>query len=144
MESDSKLVRRIQAGDRHALAVLYDRYLPLIWRYVCARLPGDEPGCRDVVSDTFLHAVRSVRSFDDRAGSVSGWLIGIARHKVADHRRSRSRGPRELVADPLADGCDPAVEAAAEEDREAVAGEDPAYHHWLTLVDDQRDSADRA
>lgn len=120
MESDSELIQRILTGDRHALAVLYDRYLPSIWRYVFARLRGDEAGCRDVVSETFLAAVRSVRSFDGQAGSVSGWLIGIARHKITDYCRTRSRAPGELVADPLAEGGDPAVESAAEESREAV------------------------
>ena len=120
LESDPELIQRILTGDRHALAVLYERYLPSVWRYVCARLRGDEAGCRDVVSDTFLDAVRSLRSFDGQAGTVSGWLTGIARHKVADYRRSRSRAPGELVADPLAEGGDPAAQFAAEESREAV------------------------
>jgi len=120
LESDPELIRRILAGDRHALAALYERYLPSIWRYVSARVRRDEAGCRDVVSDTFLHAVRCMRSFDGQAGSVSGWLIGIARHKIADYRRTCSRAPGELVADPLAAGGDPAVESVAEENRDAV------------------------
>jgi RNA polymerase sigma-70 factor (ECF subfamily) len=119
LESHPELIRRILAGDRHAVAVLYERYLPSIWRYVCARLRGDEAGCRDVVSDTFLDAVRSARSFDGQAGSVPGWLTGIARHKIVDYRRTRSRAPGELVADPLAEGADPAVQSAAEESRES-------------------------
>ncbi len=121
MESDEELIRRIQSGERKALAILYERYLPSVWRYVRVQLRGDEPASRDVVSDTFLHAVRSRGTFDGRVGTVSGWLMGIARHKVADHWRARSRAPGNLCSDPLADGGDPALEFETQERRNSIA-----------------------
>ena len=132
MESDEELIRRIRSGEREALAVLYERYLPSVWRYVCVQLPGDEPASQDVVSDTFLHAVRSIGTFEGRAGTVSGWLIGIARHKVADHWRARSRAPGNLCTDPLADGGDPALESETREQRNSIAS------IVASLPDDQR------
>ncbi len=121
MRSDEELIRRLRAGDRQALAALYERYLPSVWRYVHAKLRGDESASRDVVSDTFLQVVRSRRSFDGRVGTVSGWLMGIARHKVADHWRARSRAPDPLSTDPVVSGGDPALAIEVQEHRQAVA-----------------------
>lgn len=120
MESDDELIRRIRSSDRKALATLYGRYLPTVWRYVHAQLRGDESASRDVVSETFLHAVRSRGSFDGRVGTVSGWLMGIARHKIADHWRARARAPGNLSADPLANGGDPALQSETQERRHAI------------------------
>ena len=135
MESDAELVRRVRSGDRAALAALYERYLPPVWRYAHAQLPRDEQAARDVVGETFLAAVRAVRGFDPEAGSVGGWLMGIARHKIADNRRRRGREPASIPEgfDPPVDGrAWPDVCAAAAETREAVAGV------MARLADDER------
>jgi RNA polymerase sigma-70 factor, ECF subfamily len=111
LESDAELVRRIRAGDRAALAALYERYLPPVWRY-------------DVVSETFLAAVRAVAALDPGAASVGGWLLGIARHKVSDERRRQGRTPGEIpegLAPPADERTRPDFRAAGAETREAVA-----------------------
>lgn len=68
----------------------YRTHVTPIWRYVRARLPSD-PDAEDVVSEVFAEAMRSWQRFDPERGSVGGWLVGIARHAVADwyHRRRR-------------------------------------------------------
>jgi RNA polymerase sigma-70 factor, ECF subfamily len=48
-----ELVRRAQAADPNALAAIYERYAPGIFRYVYYRL-GDPELARDVQSDVFL------------------------------------------------------------------------------------------
>ena len=88
MASDIELVNRMRAGDSGALAEFYARYLPVIWRYALAHLRPDESAARDAVSDTFLAAMQA--RHDEDKGSVAGWLMGIARHKIADARRRRS------------------------------------------------------
>ena len=99
MESDSELLIRIRTGQGAALEVFYQRYMPALWRYIRARLPSDEAAAQDVLSETFLAAIRDLRRFNRHKGSVAGWLTGIARHKLADLRRGPSLAP--LQADVL-------------------------------------------
>jgi RNA polymerase sigma factor (sigma-70 family) len=75
----------------------YREHLTPVWRYVRARVPSDDD-TEDVTSDVFIRALRSWHSYDPAHGSVRGWLIGIARHAVADHWRRHA--PEEPVADP--------------------------------------------
>ena len=91
MTSDSELIRRIRGGDAEALAALVRRYLLPVWRYAYGRLGGDRHAAEDVVSETFLAAVEGIRRIDPEGGTVYGWLVGIARHKVADLRRNARR-----------------------------------------------------
>jgi RNA polymerase sigma-70 factor, ECF subfamily len=82
-----------------------------------ARLRADEAAARDAVSETFLAAMREIQRFDPQKGSVAAWLMGIARHKIADARRTRKLDelPDEAIMD-----CDPAAPAMLEETRIAV------------------------
>jgi RNA polymerase sigma-70 factor, ECF subfamily len=115
--SDTELANRVRAGERAALDELYRRYLPAVWRFACARLHPDEAAARDAVGETFLAALRQIRRFDPAKGSVAAWLLGIARHKVADHRRLRIAA--ELPND-APDDRDPAAPAICAETRAAV------------------------
>ena len=109
MESDTELLIRIRTGQGAALEAFYQRYMPALWRYIRARLPSDEAAAQDVLSETFLAAIRDLRRFDGRKGSVAGWLTGIARQKLADVRRGPVLAP--LQADdlecPSSASCDP-------------------------------------
>jgi RNA polymerase sigma factor (sigma-70 family) len=89
--TDAELLRLVQARDGPALETLYQRCLPSVWRYVYARLGRDTHAAEDVVSETFLAAVRAAATLLPDSGTVTGWLIGIARHKLADRRRSQER-----------------------------------------------------
>ena len=99
---------------------LYREHAAPVWRYVRARLP-DDADAEDVTSDVFLRAHRSLGSYDPGQGSSRAWLIGIARHAVADWWRRRGR--EDLVAElPLleADDGDPATAIGRREDAEGV------------------------
>src|SRR5206468_12871664 len=93
--TDAELLRLVHARDRAALELLYRRCLPSVWRYVSARVGRDRHAAEDVVSETFLAAVRSAAAFLPEAGTAAGWLIGIARHKLADRRRSLERAGQQ-------------------------------------------------
>ncbi len=72
------------------MAELYRRYAPVVWRYVFARLRRDTHAGQDVLSETFLAAIRSLRN-GKTAENVAGWLMGIARNKTADWYRQREK-----------------------------------------------------
>ncbi len=88
---DGELIRAVQRGDRESLTILYRRYVKAVWRYLHAHLGWDRETTDDLVSETFLAAVRNIGTFDPRQGTVNGWLIGIARNKLRDHFRRAER-----------------------------------------------------
>ena len=87
--TDAELVRGIQAGDATLLPALYERCLPLVWRYAYRRLGGDVHTAEDVVSEAFLSAIESISRLDLTRGTLGGWLVGIVRHKIAHLRREK-------------------------------------------------------
>jgi RNA polymerase sigma-70 factor (ECF subfamily) len=73
------------------LLEVYDRALPQVYGYLMSRC-GERPVAEDLTSETFLAAARQ-----EPEGRISmAWLIGIARHKLADHWRRQAREQRAL------------------------------------------------
>jgi RNA polymerase sigma-70 factor, ECF subfamily len=73
---------------------LYDDALPHVYGYLLARC-RDTGLAEDLTAESFLAAVSSVRKPGAPDPSI-GWLIGIARHKLADHWRRIEREQRGL------------------------------------------------
>jgi len=89
--TDAELILAMQSGDEAALAEFYDRYLPSVWRYARARILGSVQPVEDVVAETFIAAIRAIGRVEPDGRPLAAWVIGIARHKVADHRRRQAR-----------------------------------------------------
>jgi RNA polymerase sigma-70 factor (ECF subfamily) len=87
------------------LLTLYDDALPHVYGYLLARC-GDVGLAEDLTAESFLAAVQAVRKPGAPDPSVP-WLIGVARHKLADHWRRTEREQRGLR---LLDGSPTAVE----------------------------------
>ncbi len=69
-----------------------------LFRYACLRV-RDRDAAEDLVQETLLAALQSHRNFAGRS-SERTWLIGILRHKLADHwRRIGRETPLENPAD---------------------------------------------
>jgi RNA polymerase sigma-70 factor (ECF subfamily) len=83
-----ELVAASQGGDRAAFAELYTRYRPAIERYVGCRVRQDWAEVEDVVSETFLRALRGIQSVSYQGRDVGAWLIRIARNVVFDRAKS--------------------------------------------------------
>ncbi len=97
---DAELIRRIGAGDRHALTLLYERHAP--WLTVrLERRGGDPDQVDDAVQDTFLAVWRQARR-GVVVEEVGAWLWTIAVRRLID--QFRRRRPPEPVGDlgPLA------------------------------------------
>lgn len=78
-----------------ALLDLYDVALPQVHGYLLRRC-GVRELAEDLTADTFVAAVDAVRRGTVRELGVP-WLLGVARHKLADHWRRRAREERLLV-----------------------------------------------
>ncbi|PRX47836.1 RNA polymerase sigma-70 factor (ECF subfamily) [Prauserella shujinwangii] len=85
---------RIRPDPAFALLELYERALPEVYGYLLSRC-GNRTLAEELTSETFLGAVGACRKQGTPPVSV-GWLIGIARHKLADHWRRQAREDRGL------------------------------------------------
>lgn len=91
---DAELLALVAGGDRHALAVLSERYGRPLFAYLSTLL-ADRSGAEETLQDTLLAVWRGAGTFQGRS-AVSTWLFGIARRQA--HTRLRRYRP-ELVDD---------------------------------------------
>jgi RNA polymerase sigma-70 factor, ECF subfamily len=91
---------------RRALLALYDEALPVVYGYFVRRC-GDRGTAEDLTSETFLAAMDAARKSEPPPIGLP-WLLGVARHKLADHYRRRQQRP----AVPMAELAEPVLEAA--------------------------------
>lgn len=87
------------------LLELYDVALPHVYGYLLSRC-RDATLAEDLTAETFLAAVTAARKPASPAPSVP-WLIGVARHKLADHWRRLQREERGLRLLDSAEAEDP-------------------------------------
>ncbi len=91
---------------------LYDDALPHVYGYLVSRC-GDRALAEDLTAESFEAAVAALRKPDAPELGIP-WLIGVARHKLADHWRRverEERGLRLLDSEPSPDVEDPWDEA---------------------------------
>src|SRR5207249_8974177 len=74
----------------------YRRSLPRVYSYLLSRGGGDVALAEDLTQQTFIAAIDRRSRFDGRSDAIT-WLCGIARHKLADHFRSREREERRQM-----------------------------------------------
>jgi RNA polymerase sigma-70 factor (ECF subfamily) len=99
-DDDDEVARAFAEGADTVLRRVWDRYGSLVLTY-CVRSLRDRDLAADCAQETFVSAWRSRAQFDPDRGSLPGWLLGIARHRVLDAYRSRSRTPLPAGDPPL-------------------------------------------
>jgi RNA polymerase sigma factor (sigma-70 family) len=98
---DETLAQMARAGDKAAFDILCDRYLPVIYNRLRAKLPPE--AVEDVTQQVFMGAMKGIRRYRQRS-SFRTWILSIARHKIADYYRSHSRQPEVIPLDPGGEG----------------------------------------
>ena len=78
------------------LRAVYERWGGLVYAIACRAMPAHD--AEDVVQQTFVSVWRSRESYDPAAGPLGAWIVAIARRRIADHWRARSR--HELATEP--------------------------------------------
>src|SRR5215831_1968257 len=77
------LIGNARRRDEEALVVLYQRALPVIYRYVLARL-GRPDLVEDIVSEVFLVMVESIEELrTEQEAGFYAWLLQIAQRKIS-------------------------------------------------------------
>jgi RNA polymerase sigma-70 factor (ECF subfamily) len=130
-DADAAVAEAWVAGTDSAVRAAWERYGTLVHTF-CVRALADRDAAADCVQDTFVSAWRSRHRFDPRRGSLPGWLLGIARHRVYDVYRVHARTPQprqiepdDAPAPPVPNGADELVERLLVGDALATLGERP-------------------
>jgi RNA polymerase sigma-70 factor (ECF subfamily) len=115
------------------LLKLYDDALPHVYGYLLARC-GDTGLAEELTAESFLAAVHAVRQPGAPDPSIP-WMIGVARHKLADHWRRVEREQRALR---LLDGgparVDDPWETVVDRIRACEVLDRLGAHHWAALT----------
>lgn len=115
------------------LLELYDHALPVVYGYFVRRC-GDRATAEDLTSETFLAAMDAARRAEPPALAMP-WLLGVARHKLADHYRRRT--DRQAVTVAEVPENEPADDWDAELDRivaESVLARLPEAHRTVLAL----------
>lgn len=94
---DAEIGRRFAAGDEQALALAYQRWAGQI-HGMAVRAFGVGPDAEDVTQQVFVSAWTGRARFRPDAGPLPAWLVGVARHKIADGWARRERQRKEAEA----------------------------------------------
>ncbi|MDA0205303.1 MAG: sigma-70 family RNA polymerase sigma factor [Acidobacteria bacterium] len=78
--------------DQDALAALYDRYSRVVYA-VLLRITRDQPSAEELCQEVFFRLWKNADSFDGCQGSLTPWLLTIARNAALD--RFRSKGEKQ-------------------------------------------------
>src|ERR1043165_9556433 len=84
---DEALVTAMAAGDRGALATLYERHAPLLLG-LALKIVRERREAEDLLHDVFLEAWRSAKDFDPKRGRVRTWLAIRMRSRALDLQKS--------------------------------------------------------
>lgn len=83
---DNELLRSMLAGDEEALALLYRRRQGSVYRFAL-QMSGSKSIAEDVTQEVFLFLMREGHVFDPARGSLSAFLLGVARNHVLRRMR---------------------------------------------------------
>ncbi len=116
----SAVVEAFVAGDERALEKLYRRFSALVFT-VALRSLGDVTEAEDVVQKVFVAAWTGRHTYKADRASVSAWLMGITRNKVADTHAARTKQRR--IQDEVGANLPPAPDTLDIAERLIIADE---------------------
>ncbi len=130
----AQVIRQARRHDEEALVALYQRALPVIYRYALARL-GRADLVEDVVSEVFLVMVESIGELraEQEAGFYA-WLLQIAQGKISRAVRHVTRSERRYTPLPGTYATDhySAVELMATD----LVSNPVALHEWRETLEE--------
>jgi RNA polymerase sigma-70 factor, ECF subfamily len=86
--SDDLLLERVRGSSQQAMADIFDRYGGMVYS-VALRVLKDPGQAEDVMQEIFFQLWRKPAAFVEGRGSLSGWLMVIARNRAIDTIRRR-------------------------------------------------------
>ena len=118
------LVRAVRAGDDHAFSTVVRRFEPALLAYARQLLGGSHHDAEECVQDTFVRALRSLRS-SDRPMALKPWLYAILRNRCLDQLRKPNRTTDLALLEPVLHdvSADPHDAVLRRDDLHALVGD---------------------
>lgn len=88
LDKENNLIKQAQKGEVGCFGLLYDHYLPQIYRFIYLKV-GSKHETEDLTHEVFLSAWQSLPDYRSRGFPFSSWLYQIARNKVIDYYRTK-------------------------------------------------------
>ncbi len=90
MMNDQQLLAQAKQLDPAALHALHQRFYEPVARYIGFKV-GDPHTVEDLSGEVFVRVIQGLKRGQAWQDSPQGWIMGIARHVVADFYRQRER-----------------------------------------------------
>ncbi len=81
-QDDIELIESFLSGNDGGFAILLDRHLPMVYRFVYRYLQNSDD-TSDVAQETFIRAWKNMKKFD-RTRSFKTWVLAIAKNASLD------------------------------------------------------------
>jgi len=105
------VLQRIGRGDPDAVSVCLGQYGGLVWS-LARRFSGSLEDAEDAVQEIFTELWRCADRYNPEVASEATFVAMLARRRLIDRNRAKSRRPDES---PLIEGMDPAFPEPSEE-----------------------------
>ncbi len=94
---DDALTALFMAGDESALVAAYRQFAPLV-HTLALRSLRDRAAADDATQEVFIRVWRSRDTFKPEVAGLPAWIVGIARHVIADAHSESNREVRRVLA----------------------------------------------
>lgn len=129
---EQALVERMLAGDEGAMEEFADGYFPGLYRFACARLPGDRDLARDLVQATVCKALAGLAGYRGEAPLFT-WLCACCQNEIRMHFRRQGSRPRTVDLDGLDGAAGLADPEPGGQPDNALARKEEAFRVHATL-----------
>ncbi len=137
-----ELITRCAKGDSDGLAALYDESSSLVYR-VALRFVANPADAEEVTMDVYQQVWRTAERYAGERGTVSAWLVTLARSRALD--RVRAKASRTRVEEPLPEFRELRFTGAGPEDATLATQEQRRIRAALsTLPHEQREAVELA
>jgi RNA polymerase sigma-70 factor (ECF subfamily) len=122
-----------QRGDERAIAALFEQLQPRLLRFLFAQEPR---AAEDIAAEVWLAVATRLATFEGCWADFRAWFFTIARHRLADHRRTAARRRTDAVDGDVFDRS-PAHESTEQAVLDSLSAREAADLITSTLSADQ-------
>jgi len=127
------VLARVIAGDPNAVEELFNELQPRLLRFLRSQ---ESRAADDIAAEVWLAVARGVSKFQGDWDDFRAWVFGIARRRLADHRRTAVRRRTDVVEAEMFERR-AAVDDTESDALETISGQEAAALVASTLAADQ-------
>ena len=127
------LVERMQAGDREAFGIVYERLAPKVYSYLYHHTNGKAQLAEDLTEEVFLKVLEKLDRYQDRGLPFASWVYRVAHNHLVDYFRTLPKQGTVSI-----DDCYDLAESRAEKTLDQTLTHSELSKALKQLTEDQR------